>query len=58
MTPREAHRSDANRGEANRELRSRQKAALDTPTGLTPQATRDVSGRAATRFSPMSSRSI
>jgi starvation-inducible DNA-binding protein len=29
---------------ANREIHSRQKAALETPTGLSAQATRDVSG--------------
>ncbi|HEY8261584.1 MAG TPA: DNA starvation/stationary phase protection protein [Methylosinus sp.] len=40
MTHREANRGDVNRGE----LRSRQKAALATPTALGPDATRDVSG--------------
>jgi starvation-inducible DNA-binding protein len=35
---------EANRGDANRDLRSRQKAALATPTALTAEATRDVSG--------------
>jgi starvation-inducible DNA-binding protein len=34
---------ETNRGEANRDLRSRQKAALGTPTGLSAEATRDIS---------------
>jgi starvation-inducible DNA-binding protein len=39
MTQRETHR-----GEPHRDLRSRQKAALETPSGLGVEATRDVSG--------------